>query len=168
MSEPEKPASNPYAYLMARTDLPSLGRGKALAHAMHAGNQMTWQLAVETLAAGSAVPPMVAEWHAQGGGFGTTAAIGTRDQIDLATVTAVVEAAKVLGHSASLVVDKTYPFEVDREIYDLLDPSVFTRPAERTATGWRCYRREVSVGWVFGDKEALRVLLTRFGLVPND
>jgi hypothetical protein len=57
---------------------------------------------------------------------------------------------------------------VDAEIYRLIDPARHSRPADRTAAGFRCYRREISCGWVFGDKEPLRILLARFGLVPND
>ena len=37
------------AYLLVRTDLPSLGRGKAYAHAMHAGNHLTHDLWVTPL-----------------------------------------------------------------------------------------------------------------------
>jgi hypothetical protein len=167
-TDPDARQANPYAYLMVRTDLVSLGRGKAYAHSMHAGNLLTWKLAVEPLLAGGAPDPLVVQWHGQGGGFGTTAAIGTREQVDLRTLTAVVEAARALGHQAALVEDSEYPYDVDAEIYPLIAPATHSRPADRTSTGYRCYRREVSVGWVFGDKEPLRVLLARFGLVPND
>lgn len=160
--------ANPYAYLMVRTDLPSLGRGKGYAHSMHAGNQMTWQLAVVPLLAGRKPAPLVTFWHDQGGGFGTTAAVGTRDQIDIGTLRAVTEAARKLGHSSGLVEDGTYPYEVDAETYPLISRDVHTRPADRISGGWRCYRREITTGWVFGEKDDLRVLLARFGLVPND
>jgi len=57
---------------------------------------------------------------------------------------------------------------VDAEIYALIDPSVHTRPADRTATGYRCYRREITTGWIFGQKRSLGLILSRFGLVPNE
>lgn len=160
--------ANPYAYLMVRTDLPSLGRGKAYAHSMHAGNHMTWKLAVEPLEAARKPSPLVRFWHSQGGGFGTTAAVGTREQIDLSTLRAVTEAARKLGHDAGLVLDTSYPYEVNAEIYPLISKEVHTRAADRIVTGWRCYREEITTGWVFGEKEDLKVLLARFGLVPND
>lgn len=157
-----------YAYVLVRTDLPSLGRGKGYAHSMHAGNQMTWMLAAEPASRGQKVDPRVVQWHDQGGGFGTTAAIGNRDQIDLATLRDVVSAAIKLGHHASLVEDKSYPYEVDPEIHALISKDVHTRPADRTANGWRCYRREITTGWIFGNKRDLAVILRRFGLVAND
>ena len=157
-----------YAYLLVRNDLPSLGRGKAYAHSMHAGNHMTWQLAVMPLMRNEPIRDDVTRWHDQGGGFGTTAAIGNRGQIDLATLEAVTEAARTLGHQAGIVVDTSYPYEVDVEIYGLLNQTIHTQPADRTADGYRCYRRETTAGWIFGEKKALGVLLKRFGLVPND
>lgn len=169
MTKPqEMPPVDLYAYVMVRTDLPSLGRGKGYAHSMHAGNHMTWQLAVEPLMRGDAVNEAVVEWHRQGGGFGTTAALGTRGQIDLATLEAVTRGARVLGYGADVIVDESYPYEVDAEIYALIDPSVHTRPADRTATGYRCYRREITTGWVFGEKKPLALILSRFGLIPNE
>ena len=160
--------SNPYAYLLVRTDLESLGRGKGYAHSMHAGNHMTWQTVVKPLLANQKPDELVMAWHQSAEGFGTTAAIGTRDQVDINTLQAVVEAAKSLGHEAGIVEDPTYPYEVSTEIYHLLPESLHTAPADRIASGFRCYRREISCAWVFGEKEELKVLLSRFGLVPND
>lgn len=169
MTAPDKAAAGGlYAYLLVRTDLPSLGRGKGHAHSMHAGNHMTWRLAVEPLKRGEPIPDVVSTWHMQGGGFGTTIALGTRNQIDLATLTAVVEAARVLGHKADVIVDRTYPYEVDTEIFALIDPSLHTAPADRIATGYRCYRRETTTAWILGEKNALGLILSRFGLVPNE
>jgi len=159
---------NLYAYLLVRTDLPSLGRGKGYAHSMHAGNHMTWQLAVEPLMRGEKVPDAVASWHEQGGGFGTTAALGNGNQIDLVTLGSVVRGARTLGYMADTIVDDSYPYEVDAEIYGLIDPSIHTRPADRTSTGYRCYRRETTTGWIFGEKGDLSLILSRFGLVPNE
>lgn len=166
-AQPQSPVDL-YGYLLVRTDLPSLGRGKGYAHSMHAGNHMTWKLAVEPFMRDEKPDEAVLDWHQQGGGFGTTAALGTRGQIDLATLEAVTQAARVLGHAADLVVDNTYPYEVDAEIYGLIAPGVHTRAADRTANGYRCYRRETTAGWIFGQKKPLGLILARFGLVPND
>jgi hypothetical protein len=158
-----------YAYCLVRTDLPSLGAGKAIAHAMHAGNQMTWREVVEPLQKGETPNADVEAWHLMAKGFGTTIALGNKDQLDLKTVTAVVEAAKKLGFVADLVVDPTYPYLVDKEIVPLMDAKFHTMAPVAGPPGTMvCFRREVTTADVFGDKAELAILLARFGLYPND
>lgn len=158
-----------YAYLLVRTDLPSLGRGKAHAHAMHAGNQLTWREVYQVFKSGKDVDPDVLAWHESANGFGTTIALGDKNQLDLATVNAIVDAAKKLGFVADKVVDPTYPYLVDKEIVGLMDPAVHTMPPVPGPNGTMvCFRKEVTTAYVFGDKEPLKVLLRSFGLVPND
>ena len=155
-------------YLMMRTDLPSLGRGKAQAHAMHAGNQLTYQLCVAPLRNGSEIDPHVDNWHEEGTGFGTTLSIGGDGVIDLQTLHAVTQAVRDCGHLSGIVVDQTYPYQVDDEIHRLLDPSIHTLPPRRGRTGWTCFRQETTAGWVLGRKAELAVIMGRFGLTPND
>jgi len=158
-----------YAYCLVRTDLSSLGAGKAIAHAMHAGNQMTWREVVEPLQRGDAPNPDVEAWHLMARGFGTTIALGDKNQLDLKTVQAVVEAAKKLGFVADVVVDPTYPFLVEYELVTLMDNSKFTMAPVPGPPGYMvCFRKEITTAYVFGDKAELEVLLRRFGLYPND
>lgn len=157
-----------YCYLLMRTDMPSLGRGKALAHAHHAGSHLTWTLVVEPMQRGEAVPQHVLDWHASGAGFGVCAAIGGTNQMPLATLKAVTAAATDLGHQSGIVYDPTYPHLVDEETFGLLDASRFTLEPKRVAGGYVTFRREPTAGWILGDKSALEVLLRRFDLVPND
>lgn len=159
---------NTYCYLLVRNDLPSLGRGKALAHAHHAGSHLTWTLAVQPLLDGKDVPEDVLEWHRSGGGFGVCLAVGGSDQITLATLNAVIAAAEKLGHRSGLVVDTSYPHLVDEEVFGLMDTSRFTMEPKRMRGGWMTFRQETTAGWILGDKDALEVLLRRFDLVPND
>lgn len=157
------------AYCLVRTDLPSLGAGKAIAHAMHAGNQMTWREVVEPMQRGDEPNADVVEWHKMAEGFGTTIALGDKNQLDLRTVNAVVEAAKNLGFIADVVVDPTYPYLVDKEIVPLMKDEVHTMPPVPGPNGTMvCFRSEVTTAYVFGDKAALGILLGRFGLYPND
>lgn len=158
-----------YAYLLVRTDLPSLGRGKAHAHAMHAGNQLTWREVYQVFKSGKEVDPDVLAWHESANGFGTTVALGDKNQMDLATVNAVVHAARGLGFVADVVVDPTYPYLVDKEIVPLMDASKHTLPPANGPLGQMiCFREEITTAYVFGEKEPLKVLLRSFGLVPND
>lgn len=158
-----------YAYCLVRTDLPSLGAGKAIAHGMHAGNQLTWREVVVPMKAGKDVDPDVIAWHEMADGFGTAIALGDKNQIDLKTLNAVIDAAQKLGFVADVVVDPTYPYLVDKEIAGLLDPTIHTiAPVNGPAGQMLCFRREITTAYVFGDKEPLKVLLRSFGLYPND
>lgn len=158
-----------YAYCLVRTDLPSLGAGKAIAHAMHAGNQLTWREVVEPLKKGKTPAQEVVDWHMMAKGFGTTIALGDKSQLDLATVQAVVAAAKKLGFVADVVVDPTYPYLVDYELVKLIDPKVHTMDPVSGPPGFKvCFREEITTAYVLGDKDQLKVLLRSFGLYPND
>ena len=164
-------AKDLYAYCLVRTDLPSLGAGKAIAHGMHAGNQMTWLEVVEPLMNGEEPNADVIEWSKMARGFGTTIALGDKNQLDLKTVNAVVAAAKALGFVADVVVDTSYPYLVDREIVPLMNPEVHSPgypPVPGPSGTMVCFRKEITTAYVFGDKAALSILLARFGLYPND
>lgn len=155
-------------YLLLRTDIPSLGRGKAHAHAMHAGNHLTSELIVRPMMEKRAIDPRASAWHAQGEGFGTTLAVGGEGQVTLAVLESLLEAALLCGHLAGRVVDTSYPYQVDDEIMSLLDPASHALPPRRGRGTWTCFRRETTAAWVLGSKEEMTILLSQFGLVPND
>jgi hypothetical protein len=155
-------------YLLVRTDLPSLGRGKAFAHSHHAGSHLTWTLIAEPLLEGKRPDDMVLEWHRQGGGFGTCAAVGSEGQLPLARIEAVLSAATAIGQKSGLVVDRTYPHLVDEEVFGLLDKTRFTEDPKRVRGGYVFFREEATAGWVLGDKATLEIVLKQFDLVPND
>ena len=155
------------AYLLLRTDLPSLGRGKAAAQAMHCGNHMTCELWVRPLLEGAQVDERVAEWHAQGGGFGTTIALGREDQVTRDAIDDIVSAATALGFLAGAVVDDSYPYAVDVEMMPLIRHEVHTRPPARTRDGWLCCRRETTGCWVLGHRDGVARLLSGFDLAPS-
>lgn len=160
--------TNLVAYLLVRTDLPSMGRGKAHAHGMHAGNHLTWKYVVEPLQNGLTPDPHVMEWHKQGGGFGTTIALGKDKEMPLAVIDELVGKAWDRDVIADFVVDPTYPYFVDDEIYPLIDESVHTSQAIKTVGGWMCFRKETTMGYIMGDKEKVRDFMSSFNLVPND
>lgn len=164
----EDDGSDLVAYLLLRTDLPSLGRGKAHAHAMHAGNQLTHDFWVKPLLANETPDARVIAWHEQGEGFGTTLAVGGDGQVTILRLRQLIEAAKACGHLAGLVTDKTYPYHVDDEILGIIEEEYHSLPPQRITGGWRCFRREVTAGWVLGRKPEMEILLSQFGLVPND
>lgn len=170
MTDPD-PAGAPResltAYLLMRTDLPSLGLGKSRAQAMHAGNAMTMRLLVQPMLDGAQPDERALRWHREAEGFGTTLAIGARGQVPLAVIDKVVDAAGKLGIHAGRIVDDSYPYAVDDEVYALIAPAHHTLPATRIRDGWRCFRRETTGAWLFGDRGELDVLLARFDLTPH-
>lgn len=161
-------SDNLYAYLLLRTDMPSLGRGKGAAHAMHAGNDMTYRTMVKPLMAKQEIDPRVIAWHAQGATFGTTIALGSTGEITKDVLLRIVEAAEPLGFPAGLVCDTTYPFFMNAEDAQLVDRNLLTREPKRVKGGWAMCREEITAAWIMGDKDDLTVLLARFDLAPND
>lgn len=155
------------SYLIMRTDLPSLGRGKALAQAMHAGNHLTHHLMFLPLKEGRDIDTRVIKWHEQGEGFGTTLAIGEHS-IDKRMLNEISSAARACGHFSGIVEDTSYPYHVDEELISLIDPDHHALPPQKIKNGWRCFRREDTSCWVLGNKEDLSILMRQFNLVPND
>ncbi len=160
---------NLVAYCLVRTDLPSLGAGKAIAHAMHAGNQMTWELVVEPLERGAEPNADVLAWHKQASGFGTTMALGKGREIPLAVMQKIVDAVNNLGGWAACVTDPTYPYLVDNEVVPFMNETVHTLPPVQGPPGLTvCFREEITTAYVFGDKNMLSLVMGQFGLYPND
>ncbi len=155
-----------YLYVLVRTDMPSLGKGKACAHSAHAGNQFTFEHYVEPLEAAVDVDVDVKAWHRQARGFGTTIAL---DVPYFDTFKGVVVAAQKMGFKANTVLDPTYPYEVDCEIADLIDPARHTMPPVFGRKGFKvCFREEYTTAYIFGEKSELSILLRQFNLLPND
>ena len=165
MARPEKKREI-YLYVLVRTDMPSLGKGKACAHSTHAGNQFTFEHYVEPLEAGEPVDQMVKDWHREARGFGSTIAL---DVPYVDTYRAVVTAAQKMGFKANTVIDPTYPYEVDHEIARLISHATHTAPYVSGRKGFKiCFREEYTTAYIFGYKDELSILLRQFDLLPND
>lgn len=158
----------PRAYMLQRSDLPSLGRGKGIAQSMHAGNAMTWQLVVTPLMEGRVPDEDVMTWHREAQGFGTTIAVGNEGEITDRVIASLLRVARACGIRAGDVVDGTYPYRVDAELVRLIDPAMHTHPPQRTQDGYICFRREVTGLWMFGRRGELEVLIARYALTADD
>lgn len=140
--------------------------GKGVAQGAHAANQFTDEHIIRPLLDNKQPADDVMEWRQHANGFGTTI---TLDVPNLRDMGAVVDAANELGFRAGAVVDPSYPFIIDREIFDLLPEETHTEaPVFLPENKVVCFRREVTTAYVFGDKGPLEVLLKRFRLLPND
>ena len=161
------PVEKPRAYLLLRSDLPSLGIGKGRAQSMHAGNAMTWALVVEPLMSNERPDPDVMEWHQEGRGFGTAVSLGAAGEVTAKVIEGIVKTAQACGSRAGEIVDDTYPYFVDHELMALINPIMHTDAPRPVNGGWLCCRREVTAAWLFGTKEELDPLLSRFNLTPD-
>lgn len=156
-----------YLYILTVTkDMPSMGRGKSVAHAAHAANLFTHQHYVEPLLDTAEPLDSVVEWHKSAQGFGTTIGLDIGSVIDM---NAVVGEAQGAGFLADTVIDPTYPYIVDAEIVSLIKPDVHTLDPIRLDNGmYVCHRRQATAAYVFGDKEGLAPLLSKYNLLSND
>lgn len=133
-----------YLYILVRTDMDSLGRGKSIAQGAHAANQFTDDHIIAAALKGEAIDPEVLAWTRLARGFGPTLTLG----MSLKEMQTCVMFANALGYPASMVVDPDYPL-LDGGTLHLI-PDV-----ETTA-------------YIFGEKEDLRPILGGFDLMPND
>lgn len=153
-------------YALVRVDLASMQYGKGSAQVGHACNKLTRTWIIDPLMRGENPDADVWSWNEQAAGFGTTftlAAPSLRMMID------TVEAARILGFKADVVVDPTYPFQVPNEMVGRLDTSKLTAP---TISAGRdkslCFTEETTTAYVFGSKAELEVLLARYQPLPNE
>lgn len=154
-------------YALVRGDLSSMKAGKGMAQCMHAQAMFDKFEIIEPYRHGLQPSEDVLAWHnTTPQGFGTTLTILIPD---LGTLEALSEAAEAMNHPSGVVIDPTYPFHVDNEIVMRLDRSRFTLPPVYGGPGKSvCFVEEKTVGYMFGWKSKLAVLLARFGLVPNE
>lgn len=155
-----------YLYILTITQgMASMGRGKAVAHGAHAANLFTYDHYVRGLHAGKTIEQDVMDWHDSAGGFGTTIAldVGTK-----ATMVNTVAAVKLMGFRADIVIDPTYPYEVDAEVFPFIDADTHTTDPINLGHKYVCFREEKTAAYVFGEKEKLEPILSKFGLLSND
>ena len=143
-------SSNPvindmYLYILVRTDMDSMGRGKGTAQACHAANQFIDEHLVIPLLNGGKPDQQVLWWRAQANGFGTTIALAVKDYNEMQKY---VQLAVLMGAKADLTVDPEYPL-VDGDAFHII-PNVPT------------------TAYIFGDKNVLKPLLENLSLLPND
>ncbi len=159
-------------YTLARTDLPSMGVGKAAAHMVHAGNKFTYDH-ISYLNDEGRNP--VKDWHEQANGFGTTISLHSKNEVTLDVINKIHfdEISKNINNfkgytTSGLVIDPTYPYLVDSEIVKLLDTKIHTvEPVDLGNGMFLCHRKEITAMYVFGLKSDLEPFMKGFGLMPN-
>ncbi len=140
-AKPPVPTKNPVLYILMRNDMNSLNPGKMVAQGAHAANQFSaWceRHAEDPMWADAHA--MSLEWKEQAEDFGTTICLGVNGQ----TLTSAIAFLIGAGFPAGITHDPSYPFQ-DGETLHLLPLN--------------------TCGWVFGDKDELRPLLSNWGLM---
>lgn len=153
----------PVLYVMVRP-LNSMNGGKAQAHSGHAASQFVWMMSQMT------EHSSYEAYKAWAGklGFGTqiNLAAGSDERFFKFANAFNIDLDIVSG----VVIDPTYPYMVNEEIYDLLPRTRHTsEPFFNEDTGmWHLTREEVTAAWAFGmsDNPDLRNITKRYNLHP--
>lgn len=153
----------PVLYVIVRP-LQSMNGGKAQAHSGHAASQFVFCGMND-----NSKPEGFVEWCGALG-FGTQINLKARnDEHFFAFADAFAGYLNDTVYSG-VVIDPTYPYMVNEEIYSLIPDSRHTEPARfNEETGiYTCFREEVTAAWAFGmsDNSILRNVTRRYELHP--
>ena len=131
-------------YIIVRTDLPSMNSGKAMAQASHASNSFIKKHGISKAAK---------EWASQTNqGFGTVIVLAANKK-------QLFDAINNYENS-DVVVDPTYPYIVNSEIAELIDPKLHTSdPIYKPDGTVVLHRKESTCGYVFGTKEQCKSVI---------
>jgi len=135
---------NPYLYILMRSDLDSMNPGKKVAQGAHAANQFVFEFMRDTEKPNypNRMIMMFEQWQTSTPqGFGVTITL----DIDGNKLPLVYKAAKKMGFPAGVTHDPSYPI-TDGLVTHLI-------PLD-------------TCGYVFGDKDDLKILLGQLNLLP--
>jgi len=142
----------PCLYILVRTNLPSLNSGKGMAQVAHAANAFInrWKYQYEKIFPDSQYLKLISKWESESGnGFGTT------------IVTSIPNKEVLLSKIHSLpsnipggiVTDDTYPYVTNMEMLQLISSKHHTQaPVFKQNGQVVCFRREITCGYIFIDK----------------
>lgn len=156
----------PILYILMRTDLPSMNPGKAIAQGSHAANQFVYTM--NTLNIHKNLENMFNIWQSETNkGFGTVLVLGaTKDQIDFTF--GEIDDTKVNSTNclSDWVVDPTYPFITNEEIYKLLVSNSNITGQKLDNGNYVCFREEKTCAYIFSDKDTISPFLSHLNLHP--
>lgn len=134
-----------WLYILVRTDMDSLGRGKGMAQASHISNKFVWDTMINPAINGQNMDNDALDWSREADGFGTAIVLAAPN---LDHLKATVHIAGACGFQASMVVDPEYHLQ-DGSFHHIIP--------------------NVPVGaYVFGEKADVNAFLGNFKLMPND
>ena len=147
---------NLYLYILMRNDLPSMGCGRAAAQASHASNAFIHKFGDNA---------DVKLWQAQTPqGFGTAIVLSA----NLFDIVETLDECKNSGFDVhDTVVDPDYVVPISSELVQFLnteDKRIKVEPSATDPNKAFIHRSEITCAYVFGDKEKLAPMLSRFPL----
>lgn len=132
-----------------RTDLPSMGAGRAAAQASHAANAFIHKFGGKNI---------VKSWQEQTNqGFGTAIVLG----VNMEQLKQKLSEATHRGFFTEMVVDTDYVISISSEILPIIEKGRGHKiePSPIDPNKYLYHREEVTCGYIFGDKEKLVELL---------
>jgi hypothetical protein len=141
--------------------------GKAMAQASHASNAFShyMRIAQSEQDTAESCECMYNTWANQTNqGFGTVLVLAVTEQ----QMRSAVAIANLMGFHSGIVEDPTYPYRVDTEAKNLIDPVHHTFDPIPGDGYFTCFRSEETCAWVFGVKgdPMLDAVLGGFSLHP--
>lgn len=150
-------------YVIVRTTLQSMNPGKAQAHSGHAACHFMNRVVMNKK---HSLHKQGLEWASQADGFGTQINLKATSDAQIHSALEAVAFSPEYIFTGSYVWDPTYPYWVDKEVYNLLPTSLHTLPAIEGENDMMCFRNDWTAGWFFGTKEDLQPILKDFKLHP--
>lgn len=144
----------PYLYILMRTDLPSMGAGRAAAQASHASNAFWHKYGKRAEAQAWASSTKQ--------GFGTAIVLGaTLDQIKEKCAAAIEQ-----KFPTDTVIDPDYAIAFSSELLpfmrsqsEIASGNAKIEQSEKDPTKYILHREEITCAYIFGEKEALQPIL---------
>lgn len=152
-------------YILARSDLSSCNAGKMIAQSCHAQ-----ALFDNHNVTNDSMKSLIEEWKEVGSSYGTTIVLDVSKEhihniktfLNIVDENVTFETEKYL---TGIVSDPSYPFIIDNEYVELLDPNIQTlSPTLLNNDKSICYRKETTCMFIFGRKMDLTILLKQFNL----
>lgn len=139
-----------------RNDLSSLGVGRACAQASHASNAFIHKFGQRG--------DVIAWSHQTPQGFGTAIVLST----DIDDIVETLDGCNNAGFNVyDTIVDPDYVVSIPTELVRFLndgDTRIKIEPSKTDPTKYLIHRSEVTCAYVFGDKEQLSPILSKFPL----
>ena len=148
---------NLYLYILMRSDLHSMGAGRAAAQASHAANAFIHRYGRSTKA--GEVNPLIKNWQNQTPqGFGTAIVLSC----DIDKLHETTQKASQQKFFFDTIVDPDYVITVPAEVIPYIDANNLNKfeQSKTDPTKYLFHREEITCAYIFGDKEKLSPLLS--------
>lgn len=138
-------------YVVVNNELKSMNPGKAQAHSGHAASQLAFAILDDP---NHSFRPVYRAW-ADNRGFGTQMNLRPKKGVKFQEVFDLAFFMPRNVHYSGVIIDPTYPYEVDEETFSLITPSIHTlepKYVEKKKV-YRCFREQSTAAYFFLNPE---------------